>query len=207
MPLDRKSILDRTERVPTKMSLLEIKGSDLITAADKHYRFHTLEEGNCKGKVVLKSTIDAYDLLLKPDAFQQCEWPTAVSLLKLGQGMTLRDKDKNDTGVRVFRLLPADKTQLSIHFDPSCFMAIIEPGKKDGSGEPSDEIRPWCLSPEPSALGQFSTWPPKPVLCSERMTCPASRSLPSRRQGQLHGQRSTKNGARRKAASASRTPC
>jgi hypothetical protein len=112
-----KDAKDRDAKDKDGKDGIEIKGSDLIAAADKHYRFHTIEEGKDKGKVVLKGTMDAYDLVLKPEAYIQRNALTAFNLLHFGRGEAIMDRNQQDTGLRAFRLLPADRKHLSVHFD------------------------------------------------------------------------------------------
>jgi hypothetical protein len=114
---DQKAPHTEAKNAECRVAEIDIKASDLITAADKHYRFQTIEQGKCMGKVVLKSTIEVYDLILRPNASEECNWPLVVSLLKLGNGKMLQDKNQNYTGMRAFRLMPADKTQITVHFD------------------------------------------------------------------------------------------
>jgi hypothetical protein len=164
LPQEQKAPEARGNDADCKASEIEIKASDLISAADKHYRFETVREDKCK--VVLKSTMEVYDLILRPHAFEDCGWLTLATHLRLGGGKPLRDKLGGDTGMRAFRLMPADKTQLTVNFDTdrdifvgtrSILASMLFLSK--GIEIPAEHFKEGLVAPPPVSDGEPFDWP------------------------------------------------
>jgi hypothetical protein len=93
-----------------------IKAADLISAADKHYRFH-VDRG---GAVELRSMIDVYDMIVnsdkvRADQIAKADWDCIRQLLKVGDST----QAYNSQNLAIYHLLPAEKMQLGRRFDPN----------------------------------------------------------------------------------------
>ena len=81
---------------------LEVKGSDLISAADKHYKF-CQEKKDGKDVIVLRNTVGGFIMAVDADTVQSPEFQRAMQLLNV-----LPSAEDSLTRRIMFRVLPPD---------------------------------------------------------------------------------------------------